>query len=137
VPRPFSGRVGILPPERAGDLDIARSIRQVLSPEILDLAQVSVERLAQLVRQKCDPVLSTLSVAHSNVPRSKVEVCYETSANLTSGNCGGFVRPRTLSINDTTMSCSGSSWSLPAKRNGGYCFNSSAGQDSWAWFSTW
>ena len=63
--------------------------------------------------------------------------CYEPTANLTSGNCGGFVSPRSLQVNGTTLSCSGSNWTLPAKRNGGYCVSVSAGQNAWAWFQTW
>lgn len=62
--------------------------------------------------------------------------CYETTANLVSGSCSGFANPRTLAINSTTMSCNGQNWSLPPKRNGGYCFKVSAGQNSWAQFST-
>lgn len=62
--------------------------------------------------------------------------CYETTANLVSGNCGGFANPRTLAINGTTMSCNGQNWTLPAKRNGGYCFKVSAGENPWAYFST-
>ena len=63
--------------------------------------------------------------------------CFETTANLASGNCGGFVSPRSLSINGTTMACNGQNWTLPAKRNGGYCLAASAGQNSWAWLTTW
>ncbi len=63
--------------------------------------------------------------------------CYETTANLFSGNCGGFTGGRTLSVNGTNMSCNGQSWTLPAERNGGYCVSVSAGQNAWAWFNTW
>jgi secreted trypsin-like serine protease len=62
--------------------------------------------------------------------------CYETTANLVSGNCGGFADPRTLAINGTTMSCNGQNWTLPAKRNGGYCVKVSAGENPWAYFTT-
>lgn len=63
--------------------------------------------------------------------------CFETTASLTSGNCGGFAGSRTLSINGVTQSCDGQNWSLPAKRNGGYCIQVSAGEQAWAWFTTW
>jgi hypothetical protein len=58
-------------------------------------------------------------------------------ANLGGGNCGNFVSPRTLSINGTVMSCTGGNWpSLPAKRNGGYCVQTTAGDNAWAYFAT-
>jgi hypothetical protein len=48
------------------------------------------------------------------------------------------VSPRTFSVNGTIVSCSGGNWSsLPAKRNGGYCLQSSAGNYAWAYFTTW
>lgn len=62
--------------------------------------------------------------------------CFETTAPLVSGNCGGFASPRTLSINGTTMTCNGQNWTLPAKRNAGYCFQATAGDNFWAYFST-
>ena len=42
---------------------------------------------------------------------------------------------RTLKVNNTTMSCNG--WTLPAKRNGGYCIQVTAGTPSWTAFATW
>jgi hypothetical protein len=42
---------------------------------------------------------------------------------------------RTLKVNNTTMSCNG--WSLPAKRNGGYCIQVTAGTPNYAAFATW
>jgi hypothetical protein len=65
-------------------------------------------------------------------------VCRQTTANLSGGNCGNFQSPRTLSINGTTMSCNGGNWSaLPARRNGGYCFQTTSGNFAWAYFTTW
>lgn len=63
--------------------------------------------------------------------------CYEASVNFVSGNCGGFASGRTLSINGTPLPCTGQNWTLPAKRNGGYCIQANAGQNSYAWFTTW
>jgi hypothetical protein len=65
--------------------------------------------------------------------------CYETTAAINSGLCGNFVAPRALTINGTDMNCvNGGSWpSLPAKVNGGYCFVISAGQQDYAYFSTY
>ena len=65
-------------------------------------------------------------------------VCYQTTANLAGGNCGNFVSPRTLSVNGTQMSCNSGNWaSLPAKRNGGYCITTTAGNQPWAFITTW
>jgi hypothetical protein len=48
------------------------------------------------------------------------------------------VSPRTLRVNGTTMSCTGGNWSsLPAKLNGGYCIQTTAGDHPWAYFTTW
>jgi hypothetical protein len=63
--------------------------------------------------------------------------CHQTVANLNGGNCGNFSGGRTFRINNTLMSCSGGNWpSLPAKRNGGYCFQATAGDFPWAFFVT-
>lgn len=79
--------------------------------------------------------ISTQSFASGSLGTSAR--CYESSVNFVSGNCGGFASGRTLSINGTAMSCNGQNWTLPAKRNGGYCIQASAGDNSWAWFTTW
>jgi hypothetical protein len=62
--------------------------------------------------------------------------CHETSANLAGLSCGNFASSRTFSVNGTLINCAGSA-TLPAKRNGGYCFQASAGDHAWAYFSTW
>jgi hypothetical protein len=51
--------------------------------------------------------------------------------------CGNFVSPRTLTANGTPFDClSGGIQQLPARRNGGYCIQTSAGQYSYAYFTT-
>jgi hypothetical protein len=60
--------------------------------------------------------------------------CHETTVNLNGGNCSNL-SSRTLKVNNTTMSCNG--WSLPAKRNGGYCIQVTAGTPSYTSFATW
>jgi len=65
-------------------------------------------------------------------------VCYQTTATLSGGNCGNFVSPRTLSVNGAVMSCNNGNWSsLPPKVNGGYCVQTTAGNQPWAYFTTW
>jgi beta-glucosidase-like glycosyl hydrolase len=63
--------------------------------------------------------------------------CHQTVANLAGGNCGNFAAGRTFRVNDTLMTCTGNWPSLPAKRNGGYCFQATAGDFAWAFFTTW
>ena len=63
-------------------------------------------------------------------------VCYQTTSVVHGGNCGNFVSPRTLSVNGTTEPCTGQNWStVPAPRNGGYCIQTTAGNQSWAYFT--
>jgi hypothetical protein len=61
--------------------------------------------------------------------------CHETSVALAGALCGQFINGRTFSINGVQMPCS--DVKLPAKRAGGYCFQASAGERPWAWFSAW
>lgn len=62
--------------------------------------------------------------------------CHETTAQLTGGNCGNM-SSRVFKINNTTMTCNGANFAaLPAKRNGGYCMQASAGTPSYAYFTT-
>jgi hypothetical protein len=63
--------------------------------------------------------------------------CHQTTANLQGLVCGNFASGRTFSINGTVVSCTGGSVSLPAKRNGGYCLQASAGNYAWAYFASY
>ena len=63
-------------------------------------------------------------------------VCYATTAALTGGVCGNLASGRRLTVNGSSMSTSGN-WALPAKRNGGYCIQTTPGNYSWAYFVTW
>ncbi|MEI9952457.1 MAG: family 16 glycosylhydrolase [Pseudomonadota bacterium] len=64
--------------------------------------------------------------------------CYQTTAALNGGVCGNLASGRKLTVNGVQMSCT-SNWPnpLPAKRNGGYCVQATAGNYAWAFFSTW
>jgi hypothetical protein len=63
-------------------------------------------------------------------------VCFETTSTITSGNCSNFVSPRVLKVNGTTEPCT--NWSsVPAKRNGGYCIQTTTGNQSYATFAVW
>jgi endoglucanase len=63
-------------------------------------------------------------------------VCRETLASLNGGNCGNM-GSRVFKVNGVTQSCSGNWAALPAKRNGGYCLQATAGDPAWAYFTTW
>jgi hypothetical protein len=63
--------------------------------------------------------------------------CHEVSGSQGSMVCGNFVTPRTFTVNGTSFNCaSGSGGTLPAARNGGWCFEASAGNNSYAYFAT-
>ncbi len=61
--------------------------------------------------------------------------CYETTGAINGGGCSNFVAPRTLSVNGTVMNCVG--WTVPARRNGGYCVYGPAGGHTYDAFNTW
>ncbi len=60
--------------------------------------------------------------------------CHQTTASLMGGNCSN-IGSRTLKVNNTTMNCT--NWVLPAKLNGGYCIQVTAGSPSYTAFATW
>jgi hypothetical protein len=65
-------------------------------------------------------------------------LCYQTTQNIAGGNCGNFVSPRTLKVNGVTEGCDIGNWaSIPAKRNGGYCIQITAGNYPWAFMTLW
>jgi hypothetical protein len=76
--------------------------------------------------------------SYSNGSLGTGSTCHATLANIAGGNCGNFATGRTFRVNGQLMTCNWSNWpSLPAKRNGGYCFQASAGDYAWAGFTTW
>ena len=63
--------------------------------------------------------------------------CHEVMGTGAGINCGNFVAPRTFTVNGTSINCVlAGNYSLPATRNGGYCLEASAGEYSYAYFST-
>jgi hypothetical protein len=52
--------------------------------------------------------------------------------------CGNFVAPRTFTVNGTSFNCTaGGGGNLPAAVAGGWCFEASAGNNSYAYFATY
>ena len=64
--------------------------------------------------------------------------CHEVAGDSGSLACGNFVAPRTFTVNGTTFDCvADSGGTLPGARNGGWCFEASAGNNSYAYFATY
>jgi hypothetical protein len=64
--------------------------------------------------------------------------CHETTSPLHGGSCGNFVSPRKLLVNGVQMPCNWSPWpTLPAAMNGGYCIQTTSGNQSYAAFTAW
>jgi len=85
-----------------------------------------------------NPVNFTINGSYQSGNLGTGAVCYQTNSTINSGNCGNFASGRTLKVNGTTEACTGSNWtSVPAKRNGGYCVQTTAGNYSYAYFTAW
>ena len=63
--------------------------------------------------------------------------CHETLANLAARTAATSPAGRTFRVNNELRTCNGGNITLPAKRNGGYCFQASTGDFAWAYFTTW
>ncbi|MGK3987427.1 fibronectin type III domain-containing protein [Sorangium sp. So ce136] len=79
-------------------------------------------------------VFSTQSYHSGNL--GTAATCHETTVNPQGLNCGNFATGRTFRVNGVLVTCNGANATLPAKRNGGYCMQASAGNQPWAYFST-
>ena len=76
--------------------------------------------------------ISTQSFGVSNL--GTAAVCYSTTFPIAAMNCGNM-SGRTMSVNGTVVDCNNPV--LPAKVNGGYCFQASAGGYSYAYMGMW
>lgn len=64
--------------------------------------------------------------------------CQQTTAVIRGGTCGNFASPRKLYVNGVAMNCNWANWGyIPPAKNGGYCVYTTAGNYSYAGFSTW
>ena len=64
--------------------------------------------------------------------------CHEVAGDMGSMTCGNFVAPRTFTVNGMMFDCmAGLAGILPEARNGGWCFQASAGSSSYAYFTTY
>jgi hypothetical protein len=80
----------------------------------------------------------TWSGSYQSGPLGSGAICRETTQPVAGGNCGNFASGRMLLVNGTQMPCTGANWSsLPPKVNGGYCFETTPGDYSWAYLTLW
>jgi len=63
--------------------------------------------------------------------------CHYVMGSSGTAQCGNFVAPRALTVNGTTALPCDAGHPLPAPRNGGWCFEATAGDYAWAWFGTY
>jgi hypothetical protein len=85
-----------------------------------------------------NPTIFTINGSYQSGNLGTGAVCRETTSALAGGNCGNLVSPRVLKVNGTTEPCTGLNWtSVPAKRNGGYCVQTTTGNQSYAFFAAW
>ncbi|MEI9935599.1 MAG: hypothetical protein WDO69_00110 [Pseudomonadota bacterium] len=82
------------------------------------------------------PVIFNGAIQSGNLGTSAT--CYQTTGAINGGNCGNFLNPRALFVNGTQMTCNNGNWPIiPAKLSGGYCVYTTAGNQPWAYFTTW
>jgi hypothetical protein len=84
------------------------------------------------------PTIFTIGGSYQSGNLGTGAVCYQTASVVHSGNCSNFVSPRTIKVNGTVESCDNGNWSsIPAARNGGYCIQTTTGNQPWAAFALW
>ena len=80
---------------------------------------------------------TAISLPHAAADLGSDATCEEAKGSIDGGNCGNFVSPRTFKVNGVTVPCTTADWTtIPPRRNGGYCFQASAGSHSYAYFVT-
>jgi hypothetical protein len=85
----------------------------------------------------CDNPVAMTAPNYSSGNLTSGERCFESTGSHQGYVCGNMMS-RTLTINDATEAvCNGSGQNnLGAKRNGGYCFQITAGEPPYAYFGT-
>jgi hypothetical protein len=100
-----------------------------------DDVQITVTGAATPCSGLCaNPTTFTINGSFQSGQLGTGAVCLQTTAVLHGGNCGNFVSPRTLSVNGTVETCNNQNWTtVPRARNGGYCIQTTAGNQPWAY----
>jgi hypothetical protein len=83
----------------------------------------------------CGPPVAISSPWYGSGSLGSAATCHETTLPVNGLACGGLVAPRVLKVNGQVIDCG--HVSLPPARSGGYCFQTSAGAQDWAWFQLW
>ncbi|HTB61701.1 MAG TPA: hypothetical protein VLC06_27765 [Polyangia bacterium] len=84
----------------------------------------------------CDSPTTFTTESYSSGDVGTGAACFETTASIQGGNCSNVAAPRTFSVNGKVETC-GQNWpSLPAKIDGGYCFQFTAGTPDYSAFTT-
>jgi hypothetical protein len=84
----------------------------------------------------CDSPTTFTTASYSSGNVGTGAACFETTASIQGGNCSNVTAPRTFSVNGKVETC-GQNWpSLPAKIDGGYCFEFTAGSPDYSAFTT-
>ena len=84
----------------------------------------------------CDSPTKFTTEGYSSGSVGTGAACFETTASIQGGNCSNVTAPRTFSVNGKVETC-GQNWpSLPAKLDGGYCFEFTAGSPDFSSFTT-
>lgn len=104
-----------------------------------DQVQITVNQAATPCSGLCtNPKEYVINGSFQSGPIGTGAVCLETTAVVHGGNCGNFVSPRTLRVNGTVEPCNNLNWtSVPPARNGGYCVQTTAGNQPWAFITNW
>jgi subtilisin family serine protease len=85
-----------------------------------------------------NPTAITWSGSYQSGALGTGERCFETTQPIAGGNCGHFIGGRQLTVNGTTLPCTGQNWaSIPAAVNGGYCIEVTPGNQSFAFMTLW
>jgi hypothetical protein len=69
-------------------------------------------------------------------PLGTAATCHQTTTPLQGFVCGNFAAPRIFAINGAQVVCSGGAQTLTTPRNGGYCFQATAGNETSEYFMT-
>jgi subtilisin family serine protease len=85
-----------------------------------------------------NPTNFTINGSFQSGPIGTGAVCLQTRSIVHGGNCGNFVSPRTLRVNGVQEPCNNLNWAtVPAAKDGGWCIQTTAGLQSWAFITAW
>ncbi len=135
----------LLSPERdVRQPDRSRQLRDLAYGELLRLLHLAATcggggtpnvrrwKRRNAVRVACASPVTFTNQSYQSGNLGTGATCHETTANLAGLVCGNYSSSRTFSVNGGS-SAAPARRRLPAKRNGGYRFQASAGDYAWAY----